>query len=226
MEAFTCDDFYPSLHRHYRWYHAEIRFQVYEVSSLLSLIMLSYHILNERSVTSIAFVIRESLQFIAEGGSFAEEVISTIRTAQAFGTQLRLSKVYGTHIDKAFIVDHKAAAVHGLGLAIFFFIIYASYGLAFQFGTTLILEGHGNVGTVINVSVLHFLGSGYVGILYDTNDYVHGCGRLQFHGHSYWLFLPRLTCPRNARSVHTHYKNFQSYLCVDHPSYLIVLMQL
>lgn len=33
----------------------------------------------------------------------------------------------------------------------FFFIIYASYGLAFYYGTTLILQGRGTSGEVINV---------------------------------------------------------------------------
>lgn len=119
---------------------------------------------------------RESLQHIAEGGSFSEEVISTIRTAQALGNQIRLARVYGGHIDQAFVVDLKAAIVHGAGLAFFFFIIYASYALAFYFGTTLLLQGYGvlltdlsanradeddqgNAGTIINVVMAILTGS-------------------------------------------------------------------
>ena len=66
---------------------------------------------------------------MAESGSLAEEVISTIRTAQAFGTQKTLANLYDTYIEKSHQVDLKAAAWHGGGLSIFFFVIYAAYGL-------------------------------------------------------------------------------------------------
>ena len=84
-----------------------------------------------------------SLQHVAEGGTLAEEVISTVRTAQAFGTQHVLSDLYDTHVHKSRGVDLKAAVWHGAGLSFFFFVIYGGYGLAFSFGTTLINQGHG-----------------------------------------------------------------------------------
>lgn len=86
-----------------------------------------------------------SLKHVADGGNLAEEVISTIRTAQAFGTQTTLADIYDTHIVKSRRVDGKAAIFHGGGLAVFFFIIYSSYALAFSFGTTLINQGHGKI---------------------------------------------------------------------------------
>jgi ATP-binding cassette subfamily B (MDR/TAP) protein 1 len=70
-----------------------------------------------------------SLQYVADGGTIAEEVISTIRTAQAFGTQMTLSGFYDAYVLKAHGVDLKAAVWHGGSLATFFFIIYSSYGL-------------------------------------------------------------------------------------------------
>jgi ATP-binding cassette, subfamily B (MDR/TAP), member 1 len=84
-----------------------------------------------------------SRQFISDSGSLAEEVISTIRTAQAFGNQKVLADIYDTHINKSRQVDSRAAVWHGAGLAAFFFVIYSAYALAFSFGTTLINEGHG-----------------------------------------------------------------------------------
>ena len=84
-----------------------------------------------------------SLKHVAEAGSLAEEVISTIRTAQAFGTQSILGGLYGQYIQKSRKVDMKAAIWHGGGLAVFFFVIYAAYALAFDFGTTLINRGEG-----------------------------------------------------------------------------------
>lgn len=59
----------------------------------------------------------------------AEEVISTIRTAQAFGTQNILGTLYDGHIQLAHKADMKGAAWHGGGLAVFFFIIYSAYAL-------------------------------------------------------------------------------------------------
>jgi ATP-binding cassette subfamily B (MDR/TAP) protein 1 len=100
-----------------------------------------------------------SLKHVAEGGSLAEEVISTVRTAQAFGTQKILSAMYDIHIGKAFAVDFKAAMVHGFGLSVFFFVIYSAYALAFQFGTTLIIQGHATPGEVVNVFFAVLIGS-------------------------------------------------------------------
>ncbi|KAG6907876.1 hypothetical protein DXG01_007040 [Tephrocybe rancida] len=71
-----------------------------------------------------------SLKHVAEGGSLAEEVISTVRTAQAFGTQTILADIYDGHINESRKVDLKAAVWHGGGLAVFFFVIYASYALS------------------------------------------------------------------------------------------------
>ncbi|KIK53745.1 hypothetical protein GYMLUDRAFT_925139 [Collybiopsis luxurians FD-317 M1] len=100
-----------------------------------------------------------SLKAIAESGTLAEEVISTIRTVQAFGTQSILTGLYDRHIQTSEIVESKAAIFHGGGVGIFFFIIYSSYGLAFSFGTTLILQNHANAGQVINVFMAILIGS-------------------------------------------------------------------
>ncbi|KAG7091765.1 hypothetical protein E1B28_008167 [Marasmius oreades] len=96
---------------------------------------------------------------IAESGNLAEEVIATIRTAQAFGSQKKLSNMYNEHIERSRILDTKSALVNGIGLAVFFFAIYAAYGLAFSFGVTLTLSGHANVGIVVNVFMAFLIGS-------------------------------------------------------------------
>ncbi|KAJ7288261.1 P-loop containing nucleoside triphosphate hydrolase protein [Mycena rebaudengoi] len=100
-----------------------------------------------------------SLKHVAESGSLAEEVISTIRTAQAFGTQTILATLYDSHIEKSHQSDLAAAVWHGGGLSVFFFIIYSSYALAFNFGTTLINSGHISPGGVINVFMAILIGS-------------------------------------------------------------------
>lgn len=113
---------------------------------------------------------RLSLKHVAAGGTLAEEVISTIRTAHAFGTQKTLSSLYDVHVQQAHVVDAKSATFHGAGLAVFFFIIYSAYALgthfpsstyfvtnsllAFQFGTTLINEGHGKLQTLTILNLI------------------------------------------------------------------------
>jgi ATP-binding cassette subfamily B (MDR/TAP) protein 1 len=70
-----------------------------------------------------------SLKHVAAGGTLAEEVISTVRTAQAFGTQSILSDLYDSHVDKSRQIDLKSAFWHGGAMATFFFVIYSGYSL-------------------------------------------------------------------------------------------------
>jgi hypothetical protein len=72
----------------------------------------------------------ESLKHVADGGTIAEEVISTVRTAQAFGTQHTLARKYDNHIAQARITDIRTALYNGMGLGTLFFVIYASYALS------------------------------------------------------------------------------------------------
>ncbi|KZP01325.1 P-loop containing nucleoside triphosphate hydrolase protein [Calocera viscosa TUFC12733] len=107
----------------------------------------------------ISKLMQKSLKAVADGGTLAEEVISTIRTTKAFGTQRILSALYDTHVAKAHNADMKQAIAHGVGLSCFFFIIYSAYALAFYYGTTLVLYGIGNVGTIVNVFLAILIGS-------------------------------------------------------------------
>jgi ATP-binding cassette subfamily B (MDR/TAP) protein 1 len=100
-----------------------------------------------------------SLDHVAEGGTLAEEVILTIRTAQAFGSQKTLGALYHSHILKAQVVEMRVTLVHGSGIGIIFFIVYCAYALAFYFGTTLIIDGNANVGAVVNVFMAILIGS-------------------------------------------------------------------
>lgn len=112
-------------------------------------------------VTAAHSSYRLSLEHVAEGGTLAEEAISSVRTAHAFGIQRILTSLYDGHIQKARAVDVKSAISNGIGMGFFFFIITSAYALgtrsrhgchfttnsilAFQFGTTLINDGHGEL---------------------------------------------------------------------------------
>jgi ATP-binding cassette, subfamily B (MDR/TAP), member 1 len=102
---------------------------------------------------------RSQLSEIAKGGSLAEEVIGTIRTAQAFGTQKTLAAMYDVYLERTHDLGSKLAWIHGGALAFFFFVIYSAYGLAFYFGTTLVLNGEINVGIIVNCFLAIIIGS-------------------------------------------------------------------
>ncbi|KAF8991424.1 P-loop containing nucleoside triphosphate hydrolase protein [Cyathus striatus] len=125
------------------------------MSSILPCMIVAGGIMNK----FVSTYMHMSLGYVASGGSLAEEVISTVRTAQAFGTQSILSKLYDGHINKSEDVGHKAAVFNGIGLSIFFFVVYCAYALAFSFGTTLINEGRAQPGTIVNVIIAILIGS-------------------------------------------------------------------
>jgi ATP-binding cassette subfamily B (MDR/TAP) protein 1 len=102
-----------------------------------------------------------SLAHVAEGGTIAEEVISSIRTAHAFGYRSKsvLGGIYEEKVNKAERVDLKLAMVQGIGIGVFFFTIYAAYALSFSFGTTLILQGRADAGVVVTVFMALAIGA-------------------------------------------------------------------
>ncbi|THH28698.1 hypothetical protein EUX98_g5479 [Antrodiella citrinella] len=143
------------------------------LSSILPCIAITGAVMNKM----ISGLMQTSLKHVATGGSLAEEVIATVRTAQAFGTQRVLADIYDDHADKAYAADLKAAAWNGGGLAVFFFIIYSAYALAFSFGTTLINEGHATAGIVINVFLAILIGSFSLALLApEMQAITHGRG--------------------------------------------------
>ncbi|TIC47411.1 P-loop containing nucleoside triphosphate hydrolase protein, partial [Wallemia mellicola] len=102
---------------------------------------------------------QNALTYIAESGSLVEEVLSTIRTAKAFGSQVILLKLYDTYLSKARSQGFKTAISSAVGLCIFFFIIYASYALAFVWGVTLLLRNETEVGEIVGVLISTMIGS-------------------------------------------------------------------
>ncbi|CAE6468894.1 unnamed protein product [Rhizoctonia solani] len=126
------------------------------ISSILPCIAITGGIMNK----FVSTYMQLSLQSVsAGGGTLAEEVISTVRTAHAFGTQMTLAQRYDKYINEAYVYDNKAAIFQGCGLGVFFFVIYGAYGLAFHYGTTLILQGRADAGVVVNVFIAILIGS-------------------------------------------------------------------
>lgn len=69
------------------------------------------------------------LEHVAQGSTLAEEAMSTVRTAKAFGVEDRLVDLYDVSNRAATKLGVKKAVVQGVGLGIFFFVIYSGYAL-------------------------------------------------------------------------------------------------
>jgi ATP-binding cassette, subfamily B (MDR/TAP), member 1 len=67
----------------------------------------------------------------ASASTVAEEIISSVRTAQAFGAQPKLSKLYDDNLVAAQRAGYKQQLSGAIMLAVMFFSIYAFYGLGF-----------------------------------------------------------------------------------------------
>jgi len=68
---------------------------------------------------------------LAAAGTIAEEILSSIRTVQAYGCQDKLAQLYNNNLVLLQRVKYKARAVSALMIGTMFFVVYASYGLGF-----------------------------------------------------------------------------------------------
>jgi ABC-type multidrug transport system fused ATPase/permease subunit len=88
-----------------------------------------------------AMVAKLALKIVAEYSSaatIAEEVLSSIRTAQAFGTEEKLAKLYDQNLDSAQKVGYKKALVLACMFAAVFCLVYLAYGLGFCILSTIL----------------------------------------------------------------------------------------
>lgn len=104
---------------------------------------------------------KAALDSYAAGGTVAEEVLSSIRNATAFGTQDKLAGEYDKHLTIAEKYGFKHKAAMGTMLGGMMFIIYANYALAFWEGSRLLVAGHGgtSVGKIITILLAIMIGA-------------------------------------------------------------------
>lgn len=94
--------------------------------------------------TGSSFIVKfnkHSIQAYAMGGSVAEEVISSIRNAIAFGTQDHLAKQYDEHLIRAEHFGFRVKATIGCMVAGMMLILYLNYGLSFWMGSKYLVDG-------------------------------------------------------------------------------------
>ncbi|KAK2531311.1 multidrug resistance protein 1 [Columba livia] len=109
-----------------------------------------------------AFTNKE-LTAYARAGAVAEEVLAAIRTVVAFGGQRKEIERYQKKLEDAKRIGIKKAISANISMGISFFLVYASYALAFWYGTTLILCDDYTLGTVFTVFFSILLGAFSVG---------------------------------------------------------------
>lgn len=108
--------------------------------------------------------------------NLAEEIISSVRTAQAFGAQEKLTKLYDDSLVAAQRAGYKQQLAGAIMISAVFFSVYSFYGLGFcksdenrsliaGQGSRMIASGDLNVGTVLTVVLTVMLGSFSLSIL-------------------------------------------------------------
>jgi ATP-binding cassette subfamily B (MDR/TAP) protein 1 len=100
-----------------------------------------------------------SLESYGAGGTVAEEVISSIRNATAFGTQDKLAKQYEVHLRTAERWGMRLQMALGVMVGGMFGIMFLNYGLGFWMGSRYLVEGKVNVGQVLTILMAILIGS-------------------------------------------------------------------
>ncbi|XP_066441351.1 ATP-dependent translocase ABCB1 [Eleutherodactylus coqui] len=105
----------------------------------------------------------KELSAYAKAGAVAEEVLAAIRTVVAFGGEEKEIKRYEKNLEDAKRIGIKKAITANVSMGFAFLMIYASYALAFWYGTTLIIEGGYTIGSVLIVFFAVIIGAFAVG---------------------------------------------------------------
>ena len=71
------------------------------------------------------------LQEYGTAATLSEEIISSVRTAQAFGTQEKLAKLYDNSLVSAQKIGYKQQQAGSIMLSLMFFAVYSFYALGF-----------------------------------------------------------------------------------------------
>uniref|UniRef100_A0A8C4VBV9 Phosphatidylcholine translocator ABCB4 n=1 Tax=Falco tinnunculus TaxID=100819 RepID=A0A8C4VBV9_FALTI len=109
-----------------------------------------------------AFTDKEQAAY-AKAGAVAEEVLAAVRTVIAFGGQAKEIKRYHKNLEDAKRIGIKKAITANISIGAAFLLIYASYALAFWYGTTLVLTDDYTIGNVLTVFFSVLIGAFSIG---------------------------------------------------------------
>ena len=102
---------------------------------------------------------KNSLTAYAEGGTVAEEVLSSIRNATAFGTQDKLAKQYDSHLIEAERWGFKLKVSMGLMFGCMMCIVFLNYGLGFWMGSRFVVDGEADLSDVLVILLAVIIGA-------------------------------------------------------------------
>ncbi|PNY23635.1 Multidrug resistance protein 1A [Tolypocladium capitatum] len=102
---------------------------------------------------------KASLESYAHGGSLADEVISSIRNAVAFGTQDRLAKQYDKHLAKAEYYGFRVKASVATMVAGMMLILFLNYALAFWQGSRYLIDGVVPLSKILTIMMSVIIGA-------------------------------------------------------------------
>jgi ATP-binding cassette, subfamily B (MDR/TAP), member 1 len=108
--------------------------------------------------TMVKFTAASQAEY-AEGGTVAEEVLSSVRNASAFNTQEKLARQYDSFLYRAERAARKTQAMLGTMIATMMCIVNLLYGLAFWEGSRLLVIGDLTLAHLITVSFACVIGS-------------------------------------------------------------------
>ncbi|KAM6281047.1 ATP-dependent translocase ABCB1-like [Porphyrio hochstetteri] len=109
-----------------------------------------------------AFTDKEQAAY-AKAGAVAEEVLAAVRTVIAFGGQEKEIKRYHKNLEDAKRIGIKKAITANISMGAAFLLIYASYALAFWYGTTLVINDDYTIGKVLTVFFSVLIGAFSIG---------------------------------------------------------------
>ncbi|KIV91662.1 hypothetical protein PV10_06176 [Exophiala mesophila] len=102
---------------------------------------------------------KKSLAAYAVGGSVAEEVLSSIRNAVAFGTQDKLAKQYDVHLIEARHWGVRSKSALGCMIGALLCLIFLNYGLAFWMGSRFLVGGETSLASILTIILAVMIGA-------------------------------------------------------------------
>ncbi|KAH6888629.1 P-loop containing nucleoside triphosphate hydrolase protein [Thelonectria olida] len=102
---------------------------------------------------------KQNLEAYAVGGSLADEVISSIRNAIAFGTQERLARQYDAHLARAEHFGFRVKGALSFMIAGMMLVLYLNYGLAFWQGSKFLVDGDTSLSRVLTILMAVMIGA-------------------------------------------------------------------
>jgi ATP-binding cassette subfamily B (MDR/TAP) protein 1 len=102
---------------------------------------------------------KKSLAAYGVGGTVAEEVLSSIRNATAFGTQDKLARQYDRHLVEAEKWGFRLKATLGVTMGFMLCFVFLNYGLAFWMGAKFFVEGEVTLSQILTIILAILIGA-------------------------------------------------------------------